>query len=1052
MSTLVEYALRLRTLVVALFCLVLIAGAITFSQLNIEAYPDPVPPFVQVITQNPGQSAEDIERYITVPIETALSTAPHLTALRSTSLFGLSDVRLQFTYDLTYDEAQQKVLNLLSQLPELQNKVQPQISPWSPIGEIYRYQLVGPPGYSVMDLKTLQDWVVARRFRALPGVLDVTSWGGKTKIFEVRVDLNKLIGYGLTLSQVVDTLEKSNVNVGGQSVNIGMQAAVVRGVGLVRSIDDIRNTMLKQVDGNPVRIGDIGEVVVSHKPRLGIAGRDGNDDIVQGTVLMRRGEPSSPTIQRVKAEVDLINRGGILPPGVKIDRIYDRSDLIAVTTHTVLHNMVVGIALIFILQWMFLGDLRSALIVAATIPFALFFAVGIMVARGESANLLSVGAIDFGLVIDATVIMVERIFRYLGHMSAHPNSAAPGGSGMQGKLLAIQSAASSVSRSILFSTFVIIAGFIPLFTLSGVEGHIFGPMAQTYAYAIAGGLIATFTVTPALSAMLLPERVSETETFLVRTLHRLYRPALRFAVANRWLTFAAVLLLFLSAGAGSRLLGLEFLPALEEGNLWVRATMPVSISLEAGHDTADQIRRLIKSFPEVETAVSQHGRTDDGTDSNGFFNAEFNVPLAPREKWREGMTKPKLIDEILQRLESEFPGIEFNFSQYLQDNIAESISGVKGDNTVKIYGHDLAQLAATASKIKSVMSEVPGITDLSAYTVLGQPTVSIDIDRFAAGRYGLTPGDINTAIRAAIGGEEAGDVYEPDSDRFFPIVVRLAPQYRHNVEAISNLTIGAQDPATNRIVQIPLREIAKIKVETGPIFVYREGQQRYIPVKFSVRGRDLGSAILDAQKRIAEQVQLPAGYRLEWAGQFGNLQDAIKRLAIIVPLTIFLIGLLLYIEFNSIADTLLALSVIPMAVIGGIFALLISGIAFSVSAAIGFIALFGISAMNGIIMLSQFNHLIDDGMGRIDAILRTAETQMRPVLMTCVIAAVGLMPAALSTEIGSQVQRPLAIVVVGGMLLAPAIILIALPALITLFSTRESRRAVAAPAAVSPAE
>lgn len=1053
MSNLVEYALRLRTLVVALFCLVLVAGAIMFSQLNIEAYPDPVPPFVQVITQNPGQSAEDIERYITVPIETALSTAPHLTALRSTSLFGLSDVRLQFTYDLTYDEAQQKVLNLLSQLPELQNKVQPEISPWSPIGEIYRYQLVGPPGYSVMDLKTLQDWVVARRFRALPGVLDVTSWGGKTKIFEVRVDLDKLVGYGLTLSQVVDTLEKSNVNVGGQSVNIGMQAAVVRGVGLVRSVDDIRNTMLKQVDGNPVRIGDIGEVVVSHKPRLGIAGRDDDDDIVQGTVLMRRGEPSSPTIQRVKAEVDLINAGGILPPGVKIDRIYDRSDLIAVTTHTVLHNMVFGIALIFILQWMFLGDLRSALIVAATIPFALFFAVGIMLARGESANLLSVGAIDFGLVIDATVIMVERIFRYLGHMSEHPNAAASSvAAGMETKLAAIKAAAASVSRSILFSTFVIIAGFIPLFTLSGVEGHIFGPMAQTYAYAIAGGLIATFTVTPALSAMLLPNHVSETETLLVRTLHWLYRPALRFAVANRWLTFTAVVLLFLGAGTGARLLGLEFLPALEEGNLWVRATMPVSISLEAGHDTVDKIRRLIKSFPEVETAVSQHGRTDDGTDSNGFFNAEFNVPLAAPDKWRPGITKPKLIEEILARLQNEFPGIEFNFSQYLQDNIAESISGVKGDNTVKIYGHDLAQLSAVANKIKSVMGEVPGIADLSAYTVLGQPTVSIDVDRFAAGRYGLTPGDINTAIRAAIGGEEAGNVYEADSDRFFPIVVRLAPQYRQNVEAISNLTVGAQDPTTGRIIQIPLREIAKIKVETGPIFVYREGQQRYIPVKFSVRGRDLGSAILDAQHRIADQVQLPPGYRLEWAGQFGNLQDAIKRLAIIVPLTIFLIGLLLYIEFNSIVDTLLALSVIPMAVIGGIFALLVSGIPFSVSAAIGFIALFGISAMNGIIMLSQFNHLIDDGVGRIDAIVRTAETQMRPVLMTCVIAAVGLMPAALSTAIGSQVQRPLAIVVVGGMLLAPAIILIALPALIALFSTRASGPAVAPSAVASPAE
>jgi heavy metal efflux system protein len=1049
MRGIIEYTLKLRTLVVALFCMVLIAGLFAFTQLNIEAYPDPVPPMVQVVTQNAGQSAEEIERYITIPIERGLSTAPHLSKLRTISLFGLSDVRLQFTYDLTYDEALQKVLNLLSQLDPLQNGAQPGISPWSPIGEIYRYQLVGPPGYSVTDLKTLQDWVLAPRFRSVPGILDVTGWGGKTKTFEVQVDLNKLVAYGLTLPQVVDTLNKSDINVGGQTVNLGIQSAVVRGVGLVHTIDDIRNTMLSQVNGNPVRVRDIGQVLVSHKPRLGIAGRDNDDDIVQGTVLMRRGEKSAPTIRRVEAEVKWINESGILPPGVHLDRIYDRSDLINVTTNTVLHNMVFGIFLIFLLQWMFLGDLRTALIVAATIPFALFVAIGIMVLRGESANLLSVGAIDFGLIVDATVIMVERIFRQLAQTPATSRIAS--GTGLRGKMLAIFVAGTSVSRSILFAALIIIVGFIPLFTLSGVEGHIFGPMAKTYAYALAGGLIATFTVAPALSAYLLPEETRHSETWVVRLLRRFYQPVLNLGFKRKLATVTAAALLLALALLAAHSLGLEFLPTLEEGNLWIRATMPASISLEAGNDVVNRMRRLIKSFPEVETVVSQQGRTDDGTDSNGFFNAEFNVPLAPKSQWRKGVDKPALINELNAGLEAEFPGVEFNFSQYLQDNVDEAISGVKGQNVVKLFGHDLATLTKTAEKIKAVMSTVPGITDLMAYAVLGQPTLSIDIDRFTAGRYGLSPGDINTAIQAAVGGVEAGNLYETGSDRFFPIVVRLAPKYRQNIAAINNLTIGVQDSATNQVTQIPLNEVAKIKLSSGPLFIYREQQQRYIPIKFSVRNRDLGGAILDAQNRIAKEVKLPPGYRLEWAGQFGSLEDAITRLKVIIPITIILIGILLYVEFASVTDTLLALSVIPMALIGGILALFFTDTPFSVSAAIGFIALFGISVMNGIIVLTQYNRFIDVGMERAAAILHTAELQMRPVLMTCLIAAVGLLPAAVSTGIGSQVQKPLAIVVVGGMMLAPFVILIALPVLIALFS-RRTRPEIAVEIVSEPAE
>src|SRR6516162_1636123 len=658
MNGIVAFSLKQRVPMVLLFVMVLFGGVIAFRELNIEAYPDPTPPMVDVITQSPGLSAEEIERYITIPIEVNVATAPHLTAMRTISLFGLSDVKLQFSFDFTYEQALQQVLNRLSQMPPLPNNAQPQISPVSPIGEIYRYRLVGPPGYSVLDLKTLQDWVLQRRFRAVPGVIDVIGWGGKTKTFELEVDFNKLIAYGLTLPQLLQALNNSNVNVGGNTVTTGPQAAVVRGVGLIRTAEELSNTMLTQSGGNPVLVRDVATVHVGNKPRLGIAGKDADDDIVQGIVLMRRGEQSMPTIKRVEREVERINSSNILPPGVRIERIYDRKDLIDITTRTVLHNMAFGILLIFALQWIFLGNLRSALIVGATIPFALFFAVGIMVARGESANLLSVGAIDFGLIVDATVIMVERMFRRL---AAHDELSFQAtmdyhahGSEFRGKLLALFHGAVAVNRSILFAAAIIIAGFIPLFTLSGVEGHIFAPMAKTYAYAIAGGLVATFTVTPALAALLLPERVEEVETWLMRMLRRIYSPTLQIAVRNRIWTLSCAALLLALAIMAVRFLGLEFLPKLEEGNLWIRATLPSTISLEEGNKYVNQMRALIGSFPEVESVVSQHGRPDDGTDATGFFNAEFFAPLKPASRWRDGVTKDNLTSEMLERLQAQF--------------------------------------------------------------------------------------------------------------------------------------------------------------------------------------------------------------------------------------------------------------------------------------------------------------------------------------------------------------------------------------------------------------
>jgi cobalt-zinc-cadmium resistance protein CzcA len=1043
MNSIVNFALKRPTIIVILTLLLFGAGIVCFIQLNIEAYPDPVPPLVEVITQSSGQSAEEIERYITIPIEIQMAGIPHVTSVRTISLFGLSDVRIAFTYDFTYEEAEQRVINRLSQLPPLPNGVVPQISPESPIGEIYRYRVVGPPGYSVMDLKTLEDWVLERRFKAVPGVVDVSGWGGKTKNYEVNVDQKKLFSYGVTIPQIQQALNNANINVGGQTVNFGPQAAVVRGVGLIHTADDIGNTMVSQNNGSPIRIKDVAQVEIGYQPRLGIAGQDKDDDIVQGIVLMRRGEQSLPTIHRIEEEVNKINTTGILPPGVHLEKIYDRSELIAVTTHTVLHNLVVGIVLIFLVQWIFIGNLRSAVIVALTIPFALFFAIIVMLVRGESANLLSVGAIDFGLIVDATVIMMENIYRHLSqkpeerfaHSNVRNKSRVP--MELRGRFAVIANSAMEVNQPIFFSAAIIIAGFVPLFTLAGVEGHIFGPMARTYAYAIAGGLIATFTVTPAISALLLPEQVEEKETIPVRLMRRVYTPLLKFMLANRILAIGGAAVLVIAALIAGRSLGLEFLPKLEEGNFWIRATFPPTVSLEEGQGYANRMRQIVKSFPEVITVVSQLGRPDDGTDTTGFFNLEMFVPLKPFDSWPAGLDKEKLTQQLNDALSAPFPGVDLEFSQNIEDNVEEAASGVKGENSIKLYGNDLEALQKTAYQIKDVMDGVSGITDLSVFDAFGQPTINIDVDRVKAARYGLAPGDINTVVQTAIGGQAAGNAYEYGSDRNFPIVVRLAPEYRQSLEAMRNIPIGVSTGSGT--VQIPLSAVATVKMVPSYSFIYRENQERYIPIRFGVRGRDLGGAILEAQQKIAEKVHLPAGSRLEWAGEFGELQEAISRLSVATMISLVLIVLLLWVNFSSVVDTFLAASVMPLALIGGVFTLAITGTPFSVSAAIGFIGLFGISVMGGIIVISSFNLLASGDLDREEALLRACQVQLRPIMMTCVAACVGLLPAAISTGIGSQVQKPLALVVVGGITLAPILILIILPVLIDIFSRRGRR-------------
>jgi len=1040
MNRIVEFALRQRLLIVGIFVAMLVAGGVGFYNLNIEAYPDPVPPMVEIITQTQGLSAEEMERNVTIPIEVGMAGIPHLTAIRAISLFGLSDIKIQFSYDLTNDEAKQQVINRLSQLPPLQGGAQPTLSPTSPVGEIFRYKITAPKGYSVMDLKTLQDWVLQRRFKRIPGVIDVTGWGGKLRTYDVVIDNDRLAAHNVTVSQVLAALAKSDGNVGGQTINFGAQAAIVRGIGLIQSVGGIENVLVGTGGGQPVLLKDVAHVRIGNAPRLGIAGYNDQDDIVQGIVLMQRGAQSMPTILAVQKEVSDINASGILPPGVHLDRIYDRSDLIDLTIHTVLENMVVGILLIFALQWIFLGNLRSAVIVSATIPFALAFAILILVLQGESANLLSVGALDFGLVVDACVIMVENIFRHMVERSAHVENGRLDGTGghytLANRFSAVLGASSEVSRGIFFAAAIIIASFLPLFTLTGVEGHIFGPMAKTYAYAISGGLIATFTVAPVLATLLLPDKLSEVETWIVGKLRRVYEPAAAFALGNRVVAIGGAALLMLLAVVGVRSLGIEFLPHLEEGNMYIRATLPASVSLEAGQPVVNGVRRVLMQYPEVQAVLSAHGRPDDGTDSTGFFNAEYFVPLKPFDTWPSGVTKETLTEELSKRLSAKYPGVDFSFSQIIEDNVEEAASGVKGANSIKLFGPDLTTLEKYANQIKAQMGKVRGIEDLGVFQSLGQPTVRIDVDRARASRYGLTPDDINATVAAAIGGQSNVDLYEKGTDRHFPIVVRLKPEQRDTIDAIRRITIGAPSPDGAGTIQVPLSEVADVKLTTGASFIYREHQERYIPIKFSVRGRDLGGAVDEAHARISQTVHLPSGYHLEWAGELDNLNNAVARLEVVVPISLLVILLLLYANFGSIRDSLLAFSAIPMAIIGGVLALALTGTAFSISSAIGFVALFGIAVMDGILVVTTYNHAVDEGARRENALATTVRHSLRPVVMTCLVAAIGLLPAALSSGIGSQVQKPLALVVVGGMTLAPILILLVLPVLIDRFSKR----------------
>jgi cobalt-zinc-cadmium resistance protein CzcA len=1023
LRSLVAFCLSRRPLVLVAFAAFLGIGYFAFTTLNIEAYPDPAPPIIEIIAQYPGQSPEEVERYLTIPIEIAVASTPGLKYIRSNTVYALSFVRLQFEYGRDYHFVRQQTINRLKDAA-LPTGVQPVISPAGTIGEVFRYELRGPPGMDVMQLKTLQDWVVERRLRIVPGVSDVLVLGGKTKEFHAEIELSRMMAHGLTLPQIINAISTGNANVGGRTISMGEQSVNVRGLGVVRSLEDIGNIVLTQQGGVPVLLSDVAKIDIGFTPRLGIAGRDDTTDIVTGIVLMQKFERTMEVVKRVRAAVERINTDGSLPPGVRIEAFYDRGDLVAITVQTVLHNMFFGIALIFLIQWVFLGNLRCALIVAGTIPVALFVAVIITVLRGESANLLSIGAIDLGIIVDATVIMVENIFRHLAHHAHRFVADRP--SGRSDKLHRILTAAVEVDRPIFFSVLITIAAFLPLFAMQGVEGQIFGPMSRTYAYALLGAIVATFTVTPVLSSILLPERLEEVETFVVRSIRKAYMTVLPLAVRHyRRSAIISVVFLLVCGWLGLRL-GTEFLPKLEEGNLWIRAVMPPTITLEAGVDTVARIRTAIKSYAPVQTVFSEQGRGEDGTDPDGSFLAEFFVPLKPFDEWPKGLAKEALVKQMSERLNREFVGVDFNFSQYIQDNIEEAVSGVKGENSVKIFGPDLAELERVSKSVKSEIAEVPGVTDPAAFNLLGQPNLVIRIDRAKAARYGFSVGDINSVVQAAIGGQEVTRVYEGEMN--FALTVRLAPEYRRNVDAIRAIPVALpnSDPKSPT-AYIALGELGQVKLETGAAYIYRENGQRFVPLKYSVRERDLGSTVAEAQQRIADKVPMPQGYRLEWAGEYGALVEAKSRLAIIVPLSLMLIMMLLYSLFNSVRDSLLALAGIPFAVAGGILGLYVGGLNFSVSAAVGFISLFGVSAMDGILLVSYIRRDIEEGMGREEAIIGAAETRMRQIFMTGLSACIGLVPAAISTGIGSQVQQPLACVIVGGMLLSPICSLLVIP-------------------------
>jgi cobalt-zinc-cadmium resistance protein CzcA len=1022
-GSVVNFALRNRILVLALGVALLIWGILSFHNLPVEAYPDVADKYVWVITQWPGRAAEEVEQQVTIPIETELNGVAHLTHLRSTSISGLSFITVLFDDESDNEHNRQQVLEKLT-LVSLPPGLNPQIGPdFSPAGQIYFFTLQSTnPQYDVMDLKALQDWVVFKHLMSVPNVASVSIFGGQTREYQVQIDPDKLVAYGLTMAQVEQALANNNVNGGGSFIEKGQQAYNVRAVGLMQNTDDIGATVLTAKNGTPVRTRDVAVVTQGAKIRLGRLGKairhdDGlvtdNNDVVEGIVQMRKGAEAEAVLRDIDKKVEFLNTR-VLPKGVKIVPHIDRDDLVHLTTHTVLHNLTEGILLVVLVLFFFLGNLRSALIVALTIPFSLFFASILLDLRHIPANLLSLGALDFGMIVEGAAVMVENIQRRLegwkeGHASVDE---------------IIRSAAHEVQRPVFYAIAIIIITYLPIFTLQRVEGRLFKPMAWTVTFALLGALLFSIIIAPVLASYIFRKGAHAWDNPIVKWITTNYERTLGWIIVRRpFVLVSAIVVFAVTAYLGfGGVIGSEFLPHLDEGSIWARGTLSPSTGPSAGGEVMDKARLIFASFPEVTKVVSQVGRSDDGTDATGFFNTEYFVDLKPRSEWRPQFHgRKELLIEAMDNEVEKIPGVTWGFSQPIADNMEEAVSGVKGELAVKIFGSDLKDLEQKGEEIMAVMRTVPGVADLGLFRVLGQPNVNIVVNREKADRFAINASDIQDAIQTAVGGNPVSQILI--GEQRFDLVPRYQDRFRQSVDDISNIRIAA--PSGERVA---LSDVTDIRIEDGASMINREGNQRYIAIKYSVRGSDLGSTVEQAMRKVNREVKLPQGYTLEWAGEYESQKRANHRLAIVIPLTIMVIMLVLYSMFRSFKWGFLVLLNLGLAPLGGLLALLITGEHFSVSTGVGFLALFGVSVQTGVVMIEYINQLRARGLAVHEAVIVGSTRRLRPIMMTMLVASLGLLPAAMSHDIGSDSQRPFAIVIVGGLLTELFLSLVLLPA------------------------
>lgn len=1016
-DNIVAFSLKNKFFIFFCTTVAVIAGIVSFKHTPIDAFPDVTNTKVTVITQWPGRSAEEVEKFITIPIEIAMNSVQNKTDIRSTTLFGLSVLHVMFEDDVDDFVARQQVYNLLNDA-DLPDGVTPEVQPlYGPTGEIFRYTLRSEKR-DVRELKTLQDWVIERNLRAVSGVADIVSFGGEVKTFEVSVNPHQLKNYGITSLELYQAIANSNINVGGDVITKSSQAYVVRGIGLINDMEELRNIVVKNIHGTPVLVRHLAEVHEACLPRLGQVGRMAEDDVVQGIVIMRKGENPAEVIDALKAKIEYINKE-VLPEDVQIVTFYDRENLVNLAVHTVSRNLVEGILLVTFIVLIFMADWRTTVVVAVVIPLALLFAFICLRVMGMSANLLSMGAIDFGIIIDGAVVMVEGIFVALDRKAKEVGMPT---FNLMSKMGLIRQTAKEKARAVFFSKLIIITALIPIFSFQKVEGKMFSPLAYTLGFSLLGALLFTLTLVPVMSSMLLKRNVREKNNFFVRFINGKSVAFFDKCHARRKMSVGIAGIVAVGGLWMFTLLGTEFLPQLNEGSIYIRATLPQSISLNESVQLANKMRARLAAYPEVKQVLSQTGRPNDGTDATGFYNIEFHVDIYPEKEWESGLDKMQLIEKMQEDL-SMYPGIDFNFSQPITDNVEEAASGVKGSIAVKVFGKDLYRSEKIAMEIDKILGTVEGIEDLGVIRNIGQPELRIELDEGRLARYGVSKEDVQAIIEMAIGGKSASLLYE--DERKFNIMVRYKSEFRQDEEEIGKILVPTMDGT-----MIPIKELAEIRTITGPLLIFRDNHARFCAVKFSVRGRDMGTAVAEAQEKVNASVRLPEGYSLKWTGDFENQQRATKRLSQVVPVSIAIIFVILFILFSNARDAGLVLLNVPFAAAGGIVALWATGFNFSISAGIGFIALFGICIQNGVIMISDIKHNLKERLALSCAVKESVRSRVRPVVMTAAMAAIGLMPAAVSHGIGSESQRPLAIVIIGGLVGATFFALFVFPLIV----------------------